>query len=401
MAPTQPSASAPPSVFKTGLAFRPFFWLGSVYLILAFLLWMGFWQGQVLLQPLGGMIWWHQHEMLFGFVSAIIAGFLLTAVQTWTGLPSLKGYTLGALVLLWLAARFVIAFPMELDPRWIMAIDGAFLPIVALVMANLVIRAKKWRNLAFTPLLLLLAGANLAMHWGQITHTPLLTKHSAHLTVWLVIALMVLLGGRVIPFFTSRALNIEIKPQSVYSERLTLLSTFALCVVFILQLLGWHSPLWLLSGVLAVFIITNSLRLAAWQPLRCAKHPLLWSLHLSYAFIIVGACFWLLSLWQVMPSDVGMHTLTIGAILGLILAMLARVSLGHTGRPLKALPGFSLALGSVFVAALIRSLVPILIPSWSLMAYQTSLVLCVLAFAWFVVHYTVPLWSARPDHKPG
>lgn len=401
MAPTQPRAAVPASVFNTGLAFRPFFWLGSVYLILAFLLWMGFWQGQGLLQPLGGMIWWHQHEMLFGFVSAIIAGFLLTAVQTWTGLPSLKGPSLGALVLLWLAARFVIAFPMSLDPYWIMAIDGAFLPIVALIMANLVIRAKKWRNLAFTPLLLLLACANLTMHWGQITSNALLTKHSAHLTVWLVITLMVLLGGRVIPFFTSRALAIEIKPRSVYSERLTLFSTFALCVLFLLQLGSWNSPLWLLSTVLAIFIITNALRLVAWQPLRCAKHPLLWSLHLSYAFIIIGAVFWLLGVWQIMPADVGMHALTIGAILALILAMLARVSLGHTGRPLKALPGFSLALGCVFGAAVLRSLVPLFIPSWTLMSYQISLILCVLAFAWFVVHYTKPLWSPRPDHKPG
>ncbi|MEZ2720029.1 NnrS family protein [Paenalcaligenes hominis] len=389
------------SPFKTGLAFRPFFWLGSVYLILALLVWLSFWRGNAPLQPLGGMVWWHQHEMLFGFVCAIVAGFLLTAVQTWTGLASLKGPALGGVVVLWLAARIVLAFPMGLDPVWPMILDVAFLPVVALVLANLVVRAKKWRNLVFVPVLLVLTGANFAMHWGQMHAIPQLVQASAHLTIWLIVSLIVLLGGRVIPFFTSRALNLNLAPVPNYYEKPAIISTLLLSVLMLVQVLGGSSPTWLLSLLLCGLIISNTARLVSWQPLRCWRHPLLWGLHLSYGFIIVGAVLWLLHIWQIVALDFAVHALTIGSMLAIILAMMARVSLGHTGRPMKALPGLSAALLCVFVAAVIRSLLPIWWPQWSLNAYQLSLALCLLAFSWFLIHYTVPLWSARVDQRPG
>lgn len=389
------------SPFKTGLAFRPFFWLGSAYLIVAMLVWLSFWRGNAPLQPLGGMVWWHQHEMLFGFVCAIVAGFLLTAVQTWTGLPSVKGLALGGVVSLWLAARVLLAFPMGIDPSWLAVLDVAFLPVVALILANRVTRAKKWRNVVFVPVLFTLAGANFAMHWGQWHGNPSLVKASAHLTIWLVVMLIVLLGGRVIPFFTSRALKVTLDPVPSYYEKPALISTVLICLFMLAQLLGMPSPTGLLSLLLGVLIIANTARLIRWQPLRCWRHPLLWGLHLSYAFIIVGALLWLFHLWQAVSLDLAVHALTIGSMLAIILAMMARVSLGHTGRPMKALPGLSAALLCVFVAAVVRSLLPIWWPQWTLAAYQLSLALCLLAFSWFLVHYTVPLWSARVDQRPG
>lgn len=391
----------PPSLLKTGLAFRPFFWFGSVYLLLALLVWLSFWRGNVALHPEGGMLWWHQHEMLFGFVSAIIAGFLLTAVQTWTSLPSVKGLSLGGLLLLWLIARVMLAFPMGLNPLILLLIDGTFLPLVALVMAALVIRAKKWRNLAFTPLLLLLTIANFAMHWGKITTNPILIQHSAHFGIWLIISLIALIGGRVIPFFSSRTLNLNLTPVPIQYETLALFSTVGLSFLFLFQLLGWKSPIWLFTLMLSLLVFSHTLRLYYWQSIHSWRHPLLWGLHLSYAFIIVGAVLWLLSLWEVLNTDLAVHALTIGVILAIILAMIARVSLGHTGRPMKALPGLSSALLCLFLAAIVRSLVPAFFPNWTLLSYQASLALCLLAFSWFLLHYTVPLWSARVDHKPG
>src|SRR5690625_7347446 len=117
--------------FHAGLAFRPFFWLGAFFLLISFVLWAAFWQGNLLVSPHGGMIWWHQHEMLFGFAAAIVVGFLLTAVQNWTGIPSFSGPSLWALAALWLLARFFMLFLMGMRAYAVMVIAVAVLPIVA------------------------------------------------------------------------------------------------------------------------------------------------------------------------------------------------------------------------------------------------------------------------------
>lgn len=390
-----------PSVFQTGLAFRPFFWLGSLFAVIAFVVWAFFWQGQPLFQPEGGMIWWHQHEMLFGFVAAIIVGFLLTAVQTWTGLPSLSGPKLWLLVGLWLAARVLLAYPSGLSAYVLMVIDLLFLLSSMAVMASLVIRAKKWRNLVFVPVLLWLSLANLAMHWGKITTNAHLVSQSAQLTVWLIIALITVIAGRVIPFFTSRALTISLKPVPASLEKALIASTATLLVLQSARTLDVTVPAWLFIVPLVLISVLSLNRLRYWQPQRTAGHPLLWGLHISYGFIILGAVLWIGSELTLLSTDLALHTLTIGAILAIILAMIARVSLGHTGRPLQAKSGLSFALACIFLAALIRGLFLLFWSQHALLAYQTSLLLCIIAFSWFMLHYTIPLWTARPDHKPG
>ncbi len=182
------------------LAFRPFFLLGALFSLLSLLVWLAFWHGNLWLTPYGGMLWWHQHEMLFGFGSAIIAGFLLTAVQNWTGRPGLSGWPLLALVSLWLTARLLLAYAAHLPAWWLLLIDGAFLPLVALAMAKPVITVRMWRNLMFVPVLLALALTNIAMHVGVITGNALLIREAGHLAILIITLVMVLLGGRVIPF---------------------------------------------------------------------------------------------------------------------------------------------------------------------------------------------------------
>lgn len=387
--------------FKTGLAFRPFFWLGTVFLLCALVLWSAFWHGSVLGQPYGGMIWWHQHELLFGFVAAIVTGFLMTAVQTWTGLPSVKGASLWALVLLWLLARVFLLFPMGLPKSGIMVLDVVFLPLVAVLMGRLVIQAKRWRNLVFIPILLLFTAANIGSHWGAMTQNTELIRQSSYLAVWVVLGLIIILGGRVIPFFTARALNVEIAAAPKWREMLVVASALGVSLFFLIALFGVRLPDELLGVLLAVLVILNFWRWTAWKINLCWHQPLLWGLHLSYLFVIVGALLWLLALGGIIPVDYALHLLTINGILGIILAMIARVSLGHTGRPIKALPGLSAALGAVFLAGIIRGPLLWVWPAAALGAYQTSLLLCILAYAWFVAFYTVPLWAARADGRPG
>ncbi len=383
------------------LAFRPFFLLASLFGIAALMAWLGFWQGDVLLHPRGGMLWWHQHEMLFGFAAAVIAGFLLTAVQNWTGRPSLSGLPLLALVALWVAARVLLAFPVGLPPWGPMLIDVGFLVVVAGVLARRVIAAGRWRNLVFLPLLALLAVANLAMHLGVWWGNGELVQRGAHLAVLLIAAVMVVLGGRVIPMFTANRLG---RPRATpwrWLEALTMASTVAVLCAQLAALLGAAPPAGAMAGLLAVAALSNALRLARWDGRHTLGEPLLWGLHASYAALPVGLGMWALAALGAFRVELAVHALTIGAMGTMMLAMMARVSLGHTGRPVETLPGIGVALGMLIVAAVLRAPVLALFPGITHLTYSLTIILWCLAYAVFLLHYAVPLTTSRIDGKAG
>lgn len=386
------------------LAFRPLFLFGALFSLLAMLVWGGFWHGAILLEPVGGMIWWHQHEMLFGFVAAIVSGFLLTAVQNWTGQPSIKGWPLLGLVGLWLAGRLLLAFSQalgNLDPWLIALVDLAFLPIVALVMARLVIRAKQWRNLIFLPVLTLLFVANALMHAGVLRGDGGLIRQGAYLAVLLISLLMVILGGRVIPFFTSLRLKRQ-KPQPISAlERLAIGSVGALVLIVLLAVVGLIVPTIVTAVVALVAGAANLLRLMRWEGWRAAHEPLLWGLHASYGFVALGLLMLGLAHLELLPATLAIHALTVGGMSSMILAMISRVSLGHTGRPIETLPGIGLALGLMLAAAFFRALVPALWPQVTHWMLSLSILLWCLAYAVFLLLYTKPLLSARADGKEG
>lgn len=389
------------TVLKNGLAFRPFFWLGAIFCLISLGVWWFFWQGQILLVPYGGMLWWHQHEMLFGFVAAIVVGFLLTAVQNWTGLASLTGLRLWALVLVWGLARILLAYPMILPTAFLIFIDVLFLPLTAGFMAMVVIKAKKWRNLIFVPVLLLLTVANITMHLGALTNNYTLVTQSAYLAIWLIISLIMLVGGRVIPFFISRSLSRPQVPAPKSREKLLFASAAMLCFLQLLRVLGAEVPPALFSAPIFVLILLNVWRLSTWELSRCWHEPMLWGLQLSYVFVVFGSVLWVFSEFALLPVDLAVHALTIGAMMTIILAMIARVGLGHTGRKIRTLRGMGIAIALVLVAGLLRSVLLVFWPEKALWAYSTSLLLCICAFSVFVVHYTKPLWSPRPDGKAG
>ncbi|SHE30870.1 uncharacterized protein involved in response to NO [Modicisalibacter ilicicola DSM 19980] len=386
------------------LAFRPLFLLGTLFSLLAMLVWGGFWHGTLLLEPLGGMIWWHQHEMLFGFVAAIAAGFLLTAVQNWTGQPSLKGWPLLGLVAVWLAGRLLLAFPQalgNLDPLLIALVDLAFLPLVAAVMARLVIRVKQWRNLIFLPVLTLLVIANVLMHAGMLHGDGELVRQGAYLAVLLISQLMIILGGRVIPFFTSLRLKRQ-KPQPVpMLEKLAIGSVVALVAILLLAVVGLAVPP-IVTAVIALLAgLANLLRLARWEGWRTLHEPLLWGLHASYGFVALGFLMYALAAMNLLPATLAVHALTMGGMSTMILAMISRVSLGHTGRPIETLPGIGLALGLMLAATVLRALIPAIWPQVTHWMLSLSILLWCLAYATFLMLYTRPLLSARVDGKDG
>ncbi|MBY5983291.1 NnrS family protein [Halomonas sp. DP5Y7-2] len=382
------------------LAFRPFFLLAAAFSLLSLLLWLGYWHGVFLLSPRAGMLWWHQHEMLFGVVAAVVSGFLLTAVQTWTGLRGLHGGPLLGLVALWLAARLGLAFPGLPEPL-VVALDVGFLALVCAVMAVMVIRARRWRNLVFIPVLAILAGANLGSHLGVARGDPELVCQSSYLAVMLVTLIMAVLGGRVIPMFTANRMGLKRRPSLGWLEGAALGS---LAVAVLLQLaltFGIELPDALLASILLLAAVLHPLRLIRWQGVATAREPLLWSLHLSYAFVPLGLLLWAFGLFGVGRVELGIHAITVGAMGTMMLSMMCRVSLGHTGRPMRCLPGVGVALGLLIIAGLSRSLLLALWPSVTHWVYSASIVCWCAGYGLFLLHYLPILSAPRLDGQMG
>lgn len=383
------------------LAFRPFFLLGSLFSVLAMLAWLAFWHGNLWLSPYSGMLWWHPHEMLFGFGSAIVVGFLLTAVQNWTGRPGLSGWPLLALAALWLTARLLMAYGGSLSPALLFTVDVAFLPLAALAMARRVLAVRMWRNLAFVPLLLALATANGVMHLGAQQGDGGLMREASHSAMLLIALLMALLGGRVIPFFTSRKLG---TPQAERLRWLEAASLGGLAAVLVLQILSAAGSVFahaLLVPFLLLAATANAWRVARWFDPRMRHEPLLWGLHASYAFIPLGLLLWAIEHAGGQRVETALHALAIGGMGTMMLAMMSRVSLGHTGRVIRTLPGIGVALALMIGAALLRSVWLWLYPQASHWVYSAAIIAWCISYAIFILYYIVPLSSGRPDGKAG
>ncbi|MAB99871.1 MAG: short-chain dehydrogenase [Pseudomonadaceae bacterium] len=379
------------------LAFRGFFLLGSVFAVIAVPLWIAAFKGTFLhWQPVGGWLAWHQHEMLFGFTSAIIAGFLLTAVQTWTGQPSLSGKPLLLLIMVWLLARlsWFLAMPAPL----LLALNLLFLLLVTVNMARLLWAVRQVRNYPIVLILSLLMLAEALNLSGVILQSPELQRRGVLAAAWLVAALITLIGGRVIPFFTQKGLGRK-EPLSPWPW----LDWFLLIGMLLIALLeaggvglqahGWIGQLFLLLA------LAHLIRLVRWFDAGVFKVALLWSLHLAYGWLIVACAGMALWHFNVLSSpSPALHALTVGCIGGLILAMLSRVSLGHTGRPLVLPKGFWLAFVCLNLGAVARVFG---VGGWYMPALGVGALFWSLAFAQYVWCYGPMLCKGRADGHPG
>ncbi|GAB3017635.1 NnrS family protein [Bowmanella dokdonensis] len=381
------------------LGFRPLFLLGGVFALLAIAAWGGMLAGLWGFSPYGGAYWWHAHEMLFGFVAAIVVGFLLTAVQNWTGVPGVKGQQLMQLVIVWLTGRALLWF----DPAWPVwltaSLDLLFLPLAAGFMAYPLIKVRQTRNLFFVPVLLLMTVANLLMHVTVLSGQPSWFGHGNGLMLMLVVTLMCVLGGRVIPMFTANGTaTVKVNPWP-WLERFALGGIWLLVVNALFG--GLLPPMWLGSLLLATGLL-HLVRWLRWRVWVTLPVPLLWSLHLAYLFIPLGllalAGHYLLA-W--LPYSTAVHVLTVGAVAGMILSMMARVSLGHTGRPLKPHPMMNLAFAAVIFSALVRTAGVWLWHEQAQMLLLLSSLLWCLAFGLFVCFYWPVLTRPRVDGRPG
>ena len=378
------------------LGFRPLFLVGALFAVIAVPLWIAAFLGHIDFTPAGGWLAWHRHEMVFGFGVAIVAGFLLTAIQAWTGVPAVTGMPVLMLAALWLAGRLLWLFDA---PFWLlMPVDLLFLPLVALAIGRSLWQVKQTRNYPVLVMLLLLTLCNLLALLGLAQDDFALQRHGAAAALWLVAGLMGLIGGRVIPFFTQRGLGLT-EPVPALPRLDNLLMAGSIFVA-LLMLTGvglrpspWQAPIYLILG------LGHLVRLLRWHHPKLWTVPLLWSLHLSYAWLAIALI--AMALWHggwMLGVSQATHLLAIGGMGGMILAMISRVSLGHTGRPLEPAASMSIAFILVNLAVPLRVWLSILMPQTG---YWLASICWAVAFALYLWHYTPILLAPRPDGKPG
>jgi uncharacterized protein involved in response to NO len=375
------------------LGFRPFYVAGAMLAALIVPLWVAMFLGRVPLVPNAPPLLWHAHEMLFGFAVAIIVGFLMTAGKAWTGLATPRGPRLGALALLWLAARVTSV----VGPYAVYAVlDTALLPLVAAILVNVLLRARNHRNLPLALILALLASANLVFHLAvmDVLKVPVIAPLYAGLA--LIVMIECVMTGRVIPAFTMSVTPGLKLVATVWIERVTLGIT------------GLGLALWVFapSGVvtlsmLALASVLHVRRLAGWRPWVTRSRPILWILHASYAWFPVGLALLALAQIGLVPVSAGVHALAVGATGGLIIGMITRTARGHTGRPLQASAPEVLAYALVMTAAALRVLLPLVAPSLYVLALVGAAVAWSAAFVIYLWIYTPWLMSTRLDGKDG
>ena len=375
------------------LGFRPFFLAAGVYAVLLMALWLAVLQGGIAPAALAPFAW-HGHEMLFGFAVAVIAGFLLTATQNWTGIPTLSGKPLAALFLLWLAGRLGMLVP-GLPPELVAAVDLAFLPVLALALALPIARAKQLHNYPVPLMLLALTVANAMVHLEALGRAATASL-GLHLATYVVITMIAVIGGRVIPNFTDNKLRTRARRWKTI-EWLVPAATLA---ALLAALVAPVSPLTGLLAALAAAV--HAIRLAGWYTKKVWSVPLLWVLHLGYAWVVVGFALLALAATGVSAAaGSALHAFTAGAIGVLTLGMMARVSLGHTGRLLEPSPLMAWAFVAVNLAALVRVAVPLLSPAGYAAGMSASGLLWVAAFGLFAALYAPVLLRPRVDGKRG
>lgn len=380
------------------LAFRPFFLFGSLFSIVSLALWAAAMAGALQLRVYGGPLWWHSHEMLFGFVGAIVVGFLLTAVQNWTGQRGVRGTPLVCLLLLWLAGRGVFFLAGYLPPEWIAAIDIAFLPAAALTLAYPVVRVKQWRNSIFVPLLLAMAAANVAMHWSVQSGAIALQFQASNAMVMLITLLMTIMAGRVLPMFTANGTGTARVAALPWLERFALIS-IALAVA--LSVASARVAPGITAACFILAAVAHGVRAARWRMWVTLRTPLLWSLHLSYWCIPLGLLLYGLSVVSAaITHSQAVHTLTVGAMGMMILAMISRVSLGHTGRPISVGRVMAMAYLALFGAFCVRVFGAYWLDNTS-QIIVIAVLLWAIAYGCFVVLYLPILSRPRVDGRPG
>jgi len=336
-------------------AFRPFYFLGALYAPLLAAAWLGAYLGAWEVPSVGTPLrLWHGHEMLFGFAAAIITGIVLTALPSWAGTEEIHGWRLALLVLLWLAGRIAFWAAPWLPPLAPAAIDLLLFPAVFVMVAPQLARASNRLYLLLLPILLALTAANAAYHYGILAAHTHLAGLGLRGALYAIIVLYVLKGGVLTPIFTGNALREKGRgDQAPFNVELEMLAVGVVLLLAALDLAGAPS-LWIGLAALACAGVHGA-RAARWKGWRLPDVPLVFVMHLGFAWLVFAfALKAAAELTGIVPEAAWVHAFTVGSLGLMMLGLMTRVSLRHTGRPLVVPASMKLAYGMMFAASLIR-----------------------------------------------
>lgn len=380
------------------LGFRPFYSLAAIFAIVSILFWLLSLTGVFHTGSYLRGIFWHSHEMVFGFAIAVMTGFLLTAVRNWTGLPTPTGVALVALAAVWLAGRLLI---ITGPPMLAAFVDVAFVPMLAVAIALPIIRSRNQRNYKIVVLLVLISIANVVYHLASLGPLPSWLAYTTVITaIDLITILFAIVAGRVIPAFTKNAIPESQPRHAVWLEFLSFGSLVLIVVARVSS--DWVSiPLLVPTAIIVVAAASHALRLALWQPQLTVGNPLLWMMPVAYSWLPVALFLRALAGYSVVSQGAWIHALTTGAISGLMLAMMMRSSLGHTGRPLVANGVDMTAFLMLQLAAIIRVAAGLFATELYQPVVIASGLIWILAFGVFLTRYLPMLMQPRIDGRPG
>jgi uncharacterized protein involved in response to NO len=373
--------------------FRPFFFLGACQAALSMALWLPLFEGEVALPTLFAPRDWHAHEMLFGYVPAVLTGFLLTAIPNWTGRLPLQGLPLLFLVIVWTAGRIAVSYSAHLGWLLTAMIDCVFLVLVVGATAREIVAGQNWRNLKVLIPVTMLALANAGFHIEAYVSGA--AQFALRTGVAAILILVMLIGGRVVPSFTRNWLVRENPgrlplPFGKFDMVTIALSAAALCL--------WvAAPDGLLLGaVLCNAAVLHVVRLARWAGERTARERLVLVLHVAYAFVPLGFALAGLAAFGLVLHSAGLHAWMAGAVGTITLAVMTRASLGHTGQELVAGTGTQTIYAAVVLAAVAR-VGAALHPAWAVSLIHVAALAWVVAFGGFALLYAPILFHARAN----
>jgi len=373
------------------LGFRPFYLLASFFSAFSILLWTAQLSGYFTYAYLQGPVW-HGHEMLFGYTTAIITGFLLTAVRVWTKEPTTSGMSLMALAVLWICGRVLVLTPFAMTAA---VVNAAFPISAAFAISIPLLRSQNTRNYFFIGLLVLMGILIFVVHLALQGYIKLPASMGLQLALDVVLFIMVVIGGRVIPMFTNNGISGANAIRSALVEKFALGTVILL---FVADLLQFPQTLVVMIGLTSA--VAHGIRLILWKPWQTLKVPLVWILHAAYAWIVVHLLLRSLTALELLIAPYAIHALTVGAIGGLTLGMMTRTARGHTGRALIA-DKFEVTMFILIqIGALVRVFGGIVSQGLYMVSIQLSALLWTVAFSLFVFRYWPVLTRPRVDGKP-
>jgi len=381
------------------LGFRPFFLAASLFAIVAMAVWMAELVFSVKLIPDSiSPVYWHAHEMIYGYALALIAGFLLTAVRNWTNIQTLHGGSLVVLVLLWLLARIAILMPSDQALFAGLLLDNLFIICLSVALTIPVVKAKLWKNMAVVSKIYFLLIGNVIYSLGLLGLFHDGQRIGIYIGLYMVLSLILVLSRRVVPMFIERGVGYSV---TLKNHGWVDLACFILFLLFAVTDVFFTSPA-ITASLAAALCVLHTIRLRGWYTPGIWKKPLLWVLYIGYGWMIVAFALKAASFAAGIPTSLAIHAFTVGGIGMMTLGMMSRISLGHTGRDIMSPPnGVSLMFSMLFVGAVIRVILPMISPENYQLWIALSQGLWIMAFTMFVYLYAVILLRPRADGRWG